>query len=109
MTTNTCATRGAGPACHLSLEVETTTRRLRRVTSEQVCGAHPFHATTVNECILRVVAGELKFIIMGPVSVVLLVRANTADAAARRGGRRVDCGSQSMSHAAAGAEPMLHR
>ena len=51
----------------------------------------------------------LKFIIMGPVSVVLLVRANIAEAAARRGGRRDDDASQSMSCAAAGAEPLLYR
>ena len=51
----------------------------------------------------------LKFIIMGPTSLLLLVRASIAEAAARHGGRRDDDASQSRGHAAAGTEPLLHR
>ena len=52
---------------------------------------------------------NLKFIIMGPTSLLLLVRASIAEAAARHGGRRDDDASQSRGHAAAGTEPLLHR
>lgn len=59
--------------------------------------------------VLWSVWNAMKFIIMGPVGLVLLVRARIAEAAVRRGGRRHGDASQSIRHDAAGAGPLLLR
>ena len=60
MTTNAGPDGGAGAACELGLEVEATTCCVRRVTGDQVGGAHPLHAAPANERVLLVVAGDLR-------------------------------------------------
>ena len=57
--------------------------------------------------VLWSVWNAMKLIIMGPVSLLLLVRARIAEAVARRGGRRDSDAGESVNHA--GAEPLLHR
>ncbi|QOS59531.1 sulfate permease [Thermobifida fusca] len=57
--------------------------------------------------VLWAVWNAMKFILMGPVSLLLLVRARIAEAVARRGGRRDGDVGESVNHAA--AEPLLHR
>lgn len=56
--------------------------------------------------VLWAVWNAMKFILMGPVSLLLLVRARIAEAVARRGGRRDGDVGESLNHAA--AEPLLH-
>ena len=56
--------------------------------------------------VLWSVWNAMKFIIMGPVSLLLLVHARIAEAVARGGGRRDSDASESVNHA---AEPLLHR
>ncbi|WBL19626.1 sulfate permease [Citricoccus sp. NR2] len=57
--------------------------------------------------VLWAVWNAMKFTIMGPVSLILLVRARIAEAVARPGVRRDRDAGESLNHAA--AEPLLHR
>jgi len=57
--------------------------------------------------VLWAVWNAMKFTIMGPASLILLVRARIAEAVARPGVRRDGDAGESLNHAA--AEPLLHR